>query len=318
MPIDFSPKWLELEESLGYRPLLPATISQMRSALAEGGPQPNYPGAIPENVEKFDKIIQTPNNNRLRLRIYIPKDLKQPLPMGYYTHGGGMCLNAFEPDDHLVASISSALPAIMVQVDYRLAPEHPWPAQFQDAYDGFLWTVEHATEFGAHKDSIFVTGDSAGGNLAASIALKDRDVGNHFVKGQVLLQPLVVNEDFLPEERKSLFTSYDQLGLETAFVNSDTIKLFWKSYKPKDGRLDPYIFPYLHNSHKDLPPAFITYNGADVLRDHGKRYAELLSQNGNKVETKAYPGFPHCWFLFLIDYEQFFNDYIGGIKTVLS
>lgn len=317
MTVEFSPAWLELEKKIGYRPLLPATINEMREALTESGQKPDYPGASPENVTRIDKLIKTPNNDNLRLRIYIPTKTEQPLPLGYYTHGGGMCLNAFEPDDHLVASISSALPAIMVQVDYRLAPEHPWPAQFQDAYDGFLWTVQQTQEFGADKDSIFVTGDSAGGNLAASIALKDRDDGNHFVKGQALLQPLVVNERFLPEERKSLFTSHEENGAETAFANRDTMNLFWESYNPKGNQIDSYIFPYLHTSHKSLPPAFITYNGADVLRDHGKRYAELLSQNGNKVATKEYPGLPHCWFLFPIDYEQFFNDYMGGIKTVL-
>ena len=147
----------------------------------------------------------------IRLKAYKPDTFKPNRPLVYYIHGGGFVIGSVDEDDRFVNPLSKATGCVFVSVEYRLAPQHKFPAGFEDCVEGAKWCIDSAETLGAQKGPIVIMGKSAGGSLAFAVALKLIDGGRgEDVLGVVPCQPLTIYPDAVPEEFKSRFTSYDE------------------------------------------------------------------------------------------------------------
>jgi len=220
----------------------------------------------------------------IELRIYTPPG-SPPHPILVYFHGGGWVLGDLDRVDRLCHTLSTRAASIVVSVDYRLAPEHPFPAAVEDADDAARWVAENATYIYGDPRRIRVGGDSAGGNLAAAVALTARDRGFPTLEAQLLFYP-VTRYGFETE-------SYRQNAGGYGLSREDMI-WFWRQYlkTPEDGE-NPRASPLLARSHENLPPALIVTAEYDPLRDEGEAYGESLRRSGVPVAVVRYEGTIH-------------------------
>ncbi|MFB6303539.1 MAG: alpha/beta hydrolase, partial [Haloferacaceae archaeon] len=175
-------------------------------------------------------------------------------------------------------------------VDYRRAPEHPFPAAFADCYAATEWAADHAGALGADPDRLAVAGDSAGGNLAAAVALRARDADGPALRHQGLLYP-VVGHDFTTDS----YRDHAADGL----LSRAAMRWYWNRYLPADLHAhNPYAVPARAPSLADLPPATVVTAGFDPLRDEGFAYAGRLRDAGVAVETRDYPTTVHAFLSF--------------------
>jgi acetyl esterase len=211
------------------------------------------------------------------VRIYRPRNTDgQPLPLVLNFHGGGFTTGDPQQSQWWCSSIAHDARALVVSVDYRLAPEHPFPAAPEDCYAATAWAVEHAAELGADGTRLAVMGDSAGGNLAAVVCLMARDRGGPAIAAQILLYPAVDMVNSYPSEDENEFAPI--LGKADLGV-SDV-------YCPGQER-EPYASP-LFGEHHDLPFALIQTAQHDPLRDQGHAYTDALRKAGSEVRLTNY------------------------------
>jgi acetyl esterase len=222
----------------------------------------------------------------LRARFYVP-DIASPAPALVYFHGGGWVCGGLEYVDAPLRSIANRAACAIVSVDYRLAPEHPYPAATEDAYAATSWVAEHAASLGFDSGRLAVGGDSAGGNLATVVALMARDRGEPPLAFQVLVYP-VTNHDFTT-------SSYED-NAEGYLLTRDSMKWYWSHYLGELGSgADPYASP-LRASVKDVPPALVLTAEHDPLRDEGEAYARHLQAAGVSASLRCYEGLVHGFF----------------------
>lgn len=254
-------------------------LAAVRAAI-ESAPLPD---AMPGMAAVADAVIPGPGGP-LPVRIYRPTtDLAQPVLL--YYHGGGLVMgsnNSFEP---LARELASASGAVVVAVDYRLAPESPPPAQFEDAYAATEWVSGRAAELGVDPDRLAVVGDSAGGSLAAAVTLAARDRDGPAICAQVLLYPGLDRDMTAPSI--TLLAGAPMLGGDDidylhALADGDA--------GPPD---DPYLVPAYAPDLSGLPPAIVVTAGCDPIRDWGERYAARLSDAGVQTTMTRYPGMYH-------------------------
>ena len=223
----------------------------------------------------------------LPVRIYIPFG-KGPFPVVLYFHGGGWVIGGIESSDGLCRSLANASGCIVVSVDYRLAPEHPFPAAVDDAFYATLWAAENASSFGGDPSRIAVSGDSAGGNLAAVVAQIARDRGKPAIGFQLLIYPVTDGACDTP--------SYSE-NAEGYFLTRDAMQWFWNHYVPKEAdRSQPYASPLRASNLAGLPAALVITAEFDPLRDEGERYAEGMRTAGTPVQLTRYDGMIHGFF----------------------
>ena len=223
----------------------------------------------------------------LPIRIYAP-DAKGPQPVLVYFHGGGWVIGDLETHDGVCRALANAIPATVIAVDYRLAPEHKFPAAVDDAYAATRWVAEHATSIGVDPARIAVGGDSAGGNLAAVVALMAHDSGKPNLVHQLLVYPVTDAAMDTP--------SYEQ-NKEGYFLTGSLMIWFWKHYlKAPADREAPYASPLRARDLRNLPPALVITAEFDPLRDEGERYAARLRQAGVPVQLTRYDGIIHGFF----------------------
>ncbi len=223
------------------------------------------------------------------VRIYRPKQ-ETNLPIVVFFHGGGWVLGGLNGYDAICRRVAGENGALVVSVDYRLAPEHPYPAAVEDAYDATCWVAEHAADLGASADKLIVMGDSAGGNLAAVVSLMARELMGPQIASQVLIYPSV---DFSEDFRSK------QLYDDTPLLSRRDMDYFRDLYiqQPTDLK-DPHAAPLLAHDLSNLPPALILTAEYDPLSDEGKAYADRLRASGNSVTFVCYPGMPHGFLSF--------------------
>jgi acetyl esterase len=233
-------------------------------------------GPMPDDVSLTDLRIGTPGGP-LTLRLYRPHGPLPPdrdpdrLPMVLNFHGGGGSLGNLDQSDWLCAHVAARSGALVLSVDYRLAPEHPYPAARDDGYAALCWAVRHADALGGRADRVAVMGDSAGGNLAAVVCLLAREAGP-VVDAQVLLYPVV---DLTLEAPST--TAFERGPMLT---RAD-MDVFRDNYLGEDGDpSDPFCSPLLAPDHSDLPPALVITAQVDPLHDDGVAYAERLRAAG--------------------------------------
>jgi acetyl esterase len=223
------------------------------------------------------------------LRIYTPRVPARALPVVVYFHGGGWVIGDLESHDRPLRMLADETAAIVVAVDYRLAPEHPFPAAFEDAVTAARWVFAHAADIGADPSRLALAGDSAGGNLAAAVAQALRGGDHPAPVLQWLIYPVT---DALEES-----ASYQRFS-EGYYLTRTGMRWFKDHYlgRSGEGRDDPRASPLRATSLEGLPPAFVQTAGFDPLRDEGRAYAERLLEAGVDVDYRNYPGLIHGFF----------------------
>lgn len=212
------------------------------------------------------------------VRIYRPPAADgEILPVVVFIHGGGWSVGDLDSYDGTARRHAVGAGAVVVSVDYRLAPEHPYPAAVDDVRAAMQWVAGHAAELGADADRMAVAGDSAGGNLSAVVAQLARDAGGPHIRFQLLWYPATTWDTTLPSFRENA---------EAPILGLDAVKGFSKWYAGHVDLADPpaTLVPARATDLSGLPPAYIATAGHDPLRDDGARYAELLTAAGVPVE----------------------------------
>jgi acetyl esterase len=221
------------------------------------------------------------------VRVYVPQPAGAR-PALVYFHGGGFVLGSLDMCDRQCRQIAHLADCVVVSVDYRLAPEHPFPAAADDAYAATRYVAEHPEEFSAVPGALAVGGESAGGNLAAVTALKARDEGRPRLAFQLLVYPQVDMDDDRPSLR--------EFG-DGHFLTRASIDWFIGHYLPDPvTRRYAYASPIRAASLAALPPAFIVVAECDPLRDQNEAYAARLEQAGVAVTVRRYRGMIHPFF----------------------
>jgi len=209
------------------------------------------------------------------------------LPVIMYYHGGGFVISSIETHDKICRRLARDSEAIVISVEYRLAPEHKYPAAVHDCYDATTWASEHASELHGDPTKLVVMGDSAGGNLAAVVSMMARDLRGPKIAQQVLIYPVTDGTMSSP--------SIDKNGMGY-LLTKDLMKWFVNHYKRSDKDLhEPYFSPLLAKDLSNLPPAYVMTAEYDPLLDEGKLYADRLKEAGNKVVYKNYEGMIHAF-----------------------
>lgn len=201
-----------------------------------------------------------------------------------YFHGGGFAIGSIGLMDNVARELTHCTGAAVISVGYRLAPEHPYPAGLDDCEAVTRWAQANAARFGVSPSQVAVAGESAGGNLAAAVALRLRDRGQPPPCGQVLVYPAVAGTEQFPSS-----AAFDGLILSRRGGEA-----YWAAYTAgRDLDADPYAAPLHAASVADLPPAVVVLGGCDMLRDEGRAYAARLRAAGVAVDEVCYPGQPH-------------------------
>ncbi len=217
----------------------------------------------------------------LPVRIYEPAGATAPYPTTVYLHGGGWTLGGLDTHDAVCTRLAERAGSLVVAVDYRRAPEHPFPAAVEDAYAAVEWVVAHGDRMGADPDRLAVAGDSAGGNLAAVTALLARDRDGPAIARQALLYPVVGAAPL------ASFPSREE-NARGYLLESATMDWFRERYLDSAVHLRNPCFAPLLGDLADLPPATVVTAGFDPLRDEGIAYAEKLESAGVPVEHRHY------------------------------
>ncbi len=260
---------------------LPIDVTR-RAALIGSSPSPEHPGL--SRIE--NRLIAQADGSQLPIRIYTPEG-SAPFGVCLYFHGGGWVLNNMDTHDELVRRLAIRSGCVFVSVDYRLAPEHPFPSAIEDAYTALCWVHNHSAEIGCDPNRIAVSGDSAGGNLAAVVCLMTRDRGGPNIAFQALIYP-ITDCDF---ERNSY-----RSNAEGYFLTRREMIWFWNQYvSSPDQMRHPYASPLLAPSLAKLPRASILVAEYDPLCDEGEAYARALSDAGVDVTLLRYEGMIHAF-----------------------
>jgi acetyl esterase len=226
------------------------------------------------------------------MRAYRPAsaDKQEPLPALVYFHGGGWTIGDLDTHDVLCRQLANGARCAVFSVDYRLAPEAPFPAAVEDCSAATRNVARHAGELGIDREKIAVGGDSAGGNLAAVVALQARDAGQPQLAFQLLIYPAT--------DQRCAFASHARNG-KGYLLTSEGIEFFRSCYLPdREDWEDWRASPLLAKSLADLPPAFVITAGFDPLVDEGRAYAERLAREGTEVAYRQYDDMVHGFLLF--------------------
>ena len=209
----------------------------------------------------------------------------RPAGLVVYLHGGGFCIGSIGLMDNVAREFAFCADAAVVSVEYRLAPEHPYPAGLDDCEAVTRWAVANAARFGVTPGRVAIAGESAGGNLATVVALRLRGAIDPPLAGQVLIYPVVDSDS-------SRYPSRDQF--DGIVITTTPGNPFRAAYLAgQDVGRDPFVAPLHAESLAGLPPAIVVVGGCDPLRDEGRRYARRMQDEGMVVETLCCAGQPH-------------------------
>ena len=253
---------------------------------------------VQKNIEIEHRHVTGEDGNQIPIRIYTSETKRENAQILYFIHGGGFFGGSPDVVEEFVKLIVENTDILAVSVDYRLAPENPYPAGHTDCYATLQWIYEHAESLGGDRQNIFVAGDSAGGNLTQYCTTRDMEDGLGMVKGQLLLYPTVnmagiedeyykwsiAEFDMSPKHRSGIkmmidvFASLESLGdiLGTTDIDND------------------YLSPYRRDP-KGLPPTFVTVGEHDFLKVESLAYSAKLAKAGVETKTVLYKGFGHAY-----------------------
>ncbi|MDT0634471.1 alpha/beta hydrolase [Spectribacter hydrogenoxidans] len=264
------------------------------------------------DVDVDNRTIPGPGGD-LAIRIYKPKG-SGPHPILMYFHGGGWVIGGLDDYNGVASNLAEKAGCVTIAVDYRLAPEHPYPAAVEDCYAALEWAAANAGEIGADASRIAVSGDSAGGTLATVCAMLARDNNGPKISYQALVYPVT-------QTKTGGFPSYDKYG-EGHLLTNRAMDYFRKHYL--DGASEPLDFrvdPLNHGRLADLPPALVLVAGFDPLHDEGIAYAEKMNEAGVHVVVADYPSVAHGFFMMggaLEASRQAVDQAAGAVRRALA
>ena len=262
--------------------MTPAEAREQIEATAQGRK------AEPLLVDRVQERLVSGPAGDIRLRLYWP-DKAAPLPAIVYYHGGGHVIGSLDTHDLIARNLCAGAEALVVSVDYRMGPEHKFPAAVEDSFAALKWVHANAKDHGADPNRIGVHGDSAGANLATVVALMARDAGGPRLRLQSLVYPVA--------DYGLVGDSYDKYAQGYGLLTRESMVWFRNHYlrSPKDAedwRASPINAPSLGN----VAPAIVITAECDVLHDDGQRYTEALRRADVPVEYKEYSGMIHGFF----------------------
>jgi len=238
-----------------------------------------------EGVVSEDRQVPGPEGAPdVPVRIYRPVERSPQLPALLWIHGGGYVLGDIEGDDLRARQFAKDLDCVVVSVEYRLAPEHPFPAPIEDCYAALKWLAATAGELGVDRSRIAIGGASAGGGLAAGLALLARDRGEVTLAFQLLIYPMIDDRNVAPA---------DEQHPDTLIWSRANNIAGWRSYLGQDGGGDdvsPYAAAFRATDLAGLPSAYIPVGDIDLFIDEDILYARRLIQAGVPTELHVYPG----------------------------
>jgi len=277
----------------GFRPAHQVPLQELRQGLA--GMAVRMAGPKVEVYSAEDLAIPGPGGE-LPIRIYRPRPAVsgEALPAVVYFHGGAFILGDLETHDHVCRFLCHAAGAVVIAVDYRLAPEHKFPAAVEDCYASLAWTARQAAALGLDLDRIAVAGDSAGGTLVVTTCLLARERGGPKVAFQVSVYPALTMTD--GEE----FASRRKFGSGEYFIAYEDFALFRDLYlnDPDREARQPLVSPIHAGSYRRLPPALLIAAGYDPCVDEDRYYFERLKADGVPARYVCYEQTIHPFFLF--------------------
>ncbi|OKP33722.1 esterase [Serratia marcescens] len=260
-----------------------ASLAEMRAATETGLRQLQGEAEPGGGVRDFTVVAA--DGYRIALRAYLPagENRAAAQPAMLFAHGGGWCLGSLALYDRPCQALANATGRVILSVDYRLAPEYPFPQPLEDVYRALCWVAQQAPQLGIDAKRLAVGGDSAGGNLAAGVALLARDRGGPHIERQLLLYPAL--------SREMTTKSYCEFA-EGYFLTRDAMVFCWQQYLAQ--RRDPGAEPLHAATLRGLPPATILSCEYDPLRDEAEQYAQRLREAGVPIRCERLPGMVHA------------------------
>ena len=273
--------------SVGTPPLSAGTPEQARHGMRAMTVDIRDPATLAPVRSTSELLVPGPAGD-LPARLYLP-DVAGPVPTVVFFHGGGFVIGDIETHDDHARLLCHQAEVAVLSLDYRLAPEHPFPAAYDDCLAATLWAIEHIDQLGGDASRVAVAGDSAGGNLAAAVALSARDAGVS-LKAQLLLYPAT---DFREDE-----THHSRLeNAEGFFLTAEDMVWFGNAYTPSEElRLNPRASVLLETNLAGVAPAVLCTAEFDPLRDEGNAYAKALVDAGVQVRHTEFAGLIHGFY----------------------
>jgi acetyl esterase/lipase len=269
----------ELQAPLRMMPPLPIGNAFGRRAL-------RFLGSLAPSAKVDGVVIKTIRDSSTHLRTYHPKS-RQSLAALFWIHGGGYVIGQASQDDRLCSITADALGILVVSVEYRLAPEHPFPAGLDDCHAGWIWLQQHAGTLEIDPSRIALGGESAGGGLAASLAQRLHDEGSPLPAAQWLINPMLDDRTAASQE----------VDAKHHFVWNNRANAFgWRAYlgvEPGTAQLPAYASPARRNDLRGMPPTWIGVGEIDLFYQENLAYAEGLRAAGVDVVCDVVPGAPH-------------------------
>jgi acetyl esterase len=278
-------------------PVLDPQIAEVLRSQGETGGAPVEEMTPEENRAQYEKTckerfgavdevqsVEDMDADGVPVRVYKPTDTTEPQRALVYFHGGGFVIGSLDTHDGIARALSQRAESIVVSVDYRLAPEHRYPAALDDCWAATRWVVANAGRLGIDPDRIGVGGDSVGGNLATIVARKGRDVGTPFA-AQLLIYPTTTCNQDAP--------SYSMYAFGYGLTR-DAMGWYWRQYIGDfDGSTDPDISPAALQDLRRMPRTIVITAEADILRDEAESYAQRTFLAGVDTEGYCYDGMIH-------------------------
>ena len=268
-------------DSVSY-PLEPEGVAEFRA----NRPAVTVPIDPASTIRIRDVTVPGPKGDPdVVVRVYSPPEGVAHRPCCYWIHGGGYIFGTIDMSDARCVQTAETLDCVVVSVDYRLAPEFPFPAPLEDCYAGLAWTAAHADGLGIDPQRIVIVGQSAGGGLAAALALLVRDRAEVPLCYQLLIYPMIDDRNTTPSSQ-----------LVTKVWTREANLLGWRCYlghEPGTADVSPYAAAARAEDLRGLAPAFIGVGTLDVFRDENIEYARRLLAAGVPTELHVYPGAPH-------------------------
>ncbi|PSP75695.1 alpha/beta hydrolase [Halobacteriales archaeon QS_1_68_20] len=250
------------------------------------------PDPLPEVALRRDLAFEGPAGE-VPVRVY--RDVDPPAPVLVFLHGGGWTLGTLDSADDICAELARRGECVVVSVDYRLAPEHPFPAALDDAWAALSWAAETAEAFGGDPDRLQVGGTSAGGNLAAATALRAATFDGPDLDHQLLVYPMI---------DPGLDTDSADRRADAPLLTRADVEWFWDQYlRSPVNRHSPFAAPLRADDLGGVAPATVVTAGHDLLRDEGAAYASRLAEAGVAVDHRNYPAMPHGFLSFTDDVD---------------
>jgi len=315
---------VSLPPSLPFVP--PISVFRFIERLAAGREtvKKAYEGRLPapEEISVEDRKVPV-EGGEISVRCYkLAKAAEgETYPLLVWFHGGGFAMGNYKTDEPRLKILCKEAQISVISVDYRLAPEHPYPIPWDDGYAATKWAAQNASVLSASLDKGFVVaGTSAGGNLATTVAhraLDDAFFAQMPITGQLLQIPPTLHPELELDEYKDELLSRHELKIAPIVPLNSQIKFAKWSRAPKTAEGWSVIL----RDHKGVPPAFFQIGGMDPLRDEALLYAKLLEQAGTKTKVEVYPGLPHSFntlYPQLSASRKFDADAVAGVKWLLS